>query len=314
MPTGSPSSGRASSLSPGTSRAALDHYRRMIATCLEHGVTPMVTYCHFTTPRWFAGAGGWESDDAPELFARYADPRHRAPRRPPLVGGHPQRAQPHGPDGEYRRRPHGRRRARASCRGAGHSGQHQRRRRRVRPDPLSHGADQRRRRAHGVRPPHGRRGDQGRRRRGQGRLDPRDRRPPTGRGRRGALRPRPPRREPRLARRGARRRLRRRPDLHPVPDRARRQGPGAGRSADHADGLGGVPRVARAHRPPGRRAPRVPVIVTENGMATDDDDARIAYTKAALEGLGGASTTASTCRDISTGPCSTTSSGRRAMP
>ena len=26
-------------------------------------------------------------------------------------------------------------------------------------------------------------------------------------------------------------------------------------------------------------------IVTENGMATDDDDARIAYTQAALEGL-----------------------------
>jgi beta-glucosidase len=29
----------------------------------------------------------------------------------------------------------------------------------------------------------------------------------------------------------------------------------------------------------------VPVLVTENGMATDDDDARIAYTKAALQGL-----------------------------
>ncbi len=32
----------------------------------------------------------------------------------------------------------------------------------------------------------------------------------------------------------------------------------------------------------------VPVLVTENGMATDDDDARIAYTTAALEGLAGA--------------------------
>jgi beta-glucosidase len=30
---------------------------------------------------------------------------------------------------------------------------------------------------------------------------------------------------------------------------------------------------------------RVPVLVTENGMATDDDDARVAYTRAALEGL-----------------------------
>ena len=30
---------------------------------------------------------------------------------------------------------------------------------------------------------------------------------------------------------------------------------------------------------------KVPVLVTENGMATDDDDARIAYTRGALEGL-----------------------------
>lgn len=54
------------------SRAALDHYRRMIGTCLEHGVTPVVTYCHFTTPRWFAGAGGWGHDDAVDRFGRYA--------------------------------------------------------------------------------------------------------------------------------------------------------------------------------------------------------------------------------------------------
>ena len=55
------------------SRAALDHYRRMVGTCLEHGVTPVVTYCHFTTPRWFAGAGGWAATDAPDQFGRYAE-------------------------------------------------------------------------------------------------------------------------------------------------------------------------------------------------------------------------------------------------
>ena len=55
------------------SRAALDHYRRMVGTCLEHGVTPVVTYCHFTTPRWFAGAGGWAAADAPDRFGRYAE-------------------------------------------------------------------------------------------------------------------------------------------------------------------------------------------------------------------------------------------------
>ncbi len=54
------------------SRAALDHYRRMIGTCLDNDITPVVTYCHFTTPRWFAGAGGWRQPEAVDRFARYA--------------------------------------------------------------------------------------------------------------------------------------------------------------------------------------------------------------------------------------------------
>jgi beta-glucosidase len=54
------------------SNAALDHYKRMIGTCLEQGVTPIVSYNHFTTPRWFAGEGGWGSTGAPEHFARFA--------------------------------------------------------------------------------------------------------------------------------------------------------------------------------------------------------------------------------------------------
>ena len=53
------------------SLAALDHYRRMCAGCLERGVQPVVTFHHFTTPRWLAGRGGWESPDAPECFARF---------------------------------------------------------------------------------------------------------------------------------------------------------------------------------------------------------------------------------------------------
>jgi beta-glucosidase len=55
------------------SRAALDHYRRMAATCLERGVTPLVTYHHFTSPRWFSAAGGWAAAGAPDRFARYAE-------------------------------------------------------------------------------------------------------------------------------------------------------------------------------------------------------------------------------------------------
>ena len=55
------------------SRAALDHYRRVLGACLDRGVSPVVTYCHFTTPRWFAGSGGWAAPDAADRFGRYAE-------------------------------------------------------------------------------------------------------------------------------------------------------------------------------------------------------------------------------------------------
>ncbi len=55
------------------SRAELEHYRRMCATCLEHGITPVITYNHFSSPRWFAQAGGWEHTDAADRFARYSE-------------------------------------------------------------------------------------------------------------------------------------------------------------------------------------------------------------------------------------------------
>jgi beta-glucosidase len=55
------------------SRAELAHYRRMIEAALELGLSPVVTLNHFTTPRWFAERGGWPADDAPALFARNAE-------------------------------------------------------------------------------------------------------------------------------------------------------------------------------------------------------------------------------------------------
>jgi beta-glucosidase len=54
------------------SRAALDHYRRMMECCLDSGVTPVVTYNHFTLPRWLAGEGGWAADSSPERFGQFA--------------------------------------------------------------------------------------------------------------------------------------------------------------------------------------------------------------------------------------------------
>src|SRR4029453_14455001 len=55
------------------STAELEHYRRMLATCREHNLTPMLTFWHFTAPRWFAARGGGETDDAGDLFARYCE-------------------------------------------------------------------------------------------------------------------------------------------------------------------------------------------------------------------------------------------------
>ena len=51
--------------------AALDYYRRICAACLERGVTPVLTFHHFTTPAWLSSRGGWEAADAPEAFSRF---------------------------------------------------------------------------------------------------------------------------------------------------------------------------------------------------------------------------------------------------
>ncbi|MFE5286222.1 glycoside hydrolase family 1 protein [Nocardia sp. NPDC056611] len=53
------------------SRAALAHYRRMIDTALESGLTPVLTLHHFTGPRWFAELGGWTNPHAVGYFARF---------------------------------------------------------------------------------------------------------------------------------------------------------------------------------------------------------------------------------------------------
>lgn len=55
------------------SRAQLAHYRRMIDGCLERGITPVVTLHHFTAPRWFAENGGWAAADAVPLFGRFVE-------------------------------------------------------------------------------------------------------------------------------------------------------------------------------------------------------------------------------------------------
>lgn len=62
--------------------AMLDHYKAMIEGCRARGLRPLVTFNHFTTPRWFAAQGGWSNPESPALFARFCD---RAARH--LAGG-----------------------------------------------------------------------------------------------------------------------------------------------------------------------------------------------------------------------------------
>ncbi|HEV2361260.1 MAG TPA: family 1 glycosylhydrolase [Acidimicrobiales bacterium] len=53
------------------SQAALDHYKRVCEALRERGITPVVTFHHFTTPRWMADAGGWESAEIAERFGKF---------------------------------------------------------------------------------------------------------------------------------------------------------------------------------------------------------------------------------------------------
>lgn len=53
--------------------AMLDHYKRMIEGCRQRNLTPVVTFNHFTTPRWFAKDGGWTNPTSPDLFARFCE-------------------------------------------------------------------------------------------------------------------------------------------------------------------------------------------------------------------------------------------------
>jgi beta-glucosidase len=55
------------------SRAALDHYRRVCAGCWEAGLEPVVTFHHFTTPRWVAARGGWADPATADRFARFCE-------------------------------------------------------------------------------------------------------------------------------------------------------------------------------------------------------------------------------------------------
>ncbi|GAA1056902.1 beta-glucosidase [Agromyces luteolus] len=53
------------------SRAAIAHYRTVLETLRATGMRSFVTLNHFTLPAWFAERGGWLSHDALACFDRY---------------------------------------------------------------------------------------------------------------------------------------------------------------------------------------------------------------------------------------------------
>lgn len=55
------------------SAAALDHYARICDALIERNIDPVVTFHHFTLPCWMEDLGGWESDAIVDRFGRFVE-------------------------------------------------------------------------------------------------------------------------------------------------------------------------------------------------------------------------------------------------
>lgn len=53
------------------STAAIDHYRRICASILERRMEPVVTFHHFTSPQWLTAQGGWREAATADRFAAF---------------------------------------------------------------------------------------------------------------------------------------------------------------------------------------------------------------------------------------------------
>lgn len=47
------------------------HYRKVLKCCRENGIEPIVTMHHFTSPKWLIENGGWEAEATVDAFAKY---------------------------------------------------------------------------------------------------------------------------------------------------------------------------------------------------------------------------------------------------
>ena len=50
----------------------IEHYRKVLLCCQENGITPIVTLQHFSSPAWLISRGGWGKNYAVNAFGRYA--------------------------------------------------------------------------------------------------------------------------------------------------------------------------------------------------------------------------------------------------
>jgi beta-glucosidase len=55
------------------SNAMLDHYERVLDACRDRDLLPVVTFHHFTTPRWAAADGGWTNPAIVDRFTRFVE-------------------------------------------------------------------------------------------------------------------------------------------------------------------------------------------------------------------------------------------------
>lgn len=55
------------------SQKEIDHYRDVIKVCYDNQITPVVTMMHFTSPQWLMQFGGWKNPETADRFARYCE-------------------------------------------------------------------------------------------------------------------------------------------------------------------------------------------------------------------------------------------------
>lgn len=54
------------------SEVEIEHYRKVLESCKQNGIKPIVTFHHFSSPKWLTSKGGWKSESIVTYFERYS--------------------------------------------------------------------------------------------------------------------------------------------------------------------------------------------------------------------------------------------------